>query len=596
MSSHEKSTSMAVKPAKRQIELFVYIALVLLVSSLRFVGLAKFVTVDEPAWLIKSANFYYALGQRDFEKTVYDYKPAVTTTWITTAAFLSYFPGYRGQGQGYFTKNWEFNDFLSSFDKQPLELLRRSRLISLSINTFLLFFSFLLFRKLLGKSFAFIPILLISIDPYFVGHSRLLNHEGIMCLFLLVTTLGMMLYLENFKNILFLVVSGASAGLALLTKSSATIIIPFIALMIIDKAYMQWRKGHKFQAAFLKCTKALLIWIVALILIYILVWPGMWVNPVKMLTEVYGNSFSYAFQGAGLAVTKELNPEEFGLDINGIVPYTHALLWGTTPLVWMGVLLAVVGLFYNRIGIFNSKTKRVIFYFGLLGALFILLFGIARGRNSAHYILTSYLCMDIVAGIGLVASVQGLATKYKLLSKISVHYVILFTVLIIQGMIAFSQYPYYYTYTNPIMAWMNKGNTNPNIGYGEGLELAGEYLSLKPGAEDMTAMSWYSIGPFSYFYKGKVYSLLPANRLGRETTAELKASDYLVIYYVHQKGRNSPASLLKALEGIPPEYVIWMNGVEYIRIYRVDELPDSVFGAQSVKFPRGQYKIRAVGA
>ena len=51
MSSHEKSTSMAVKPAKRRIELFVYIALILLVSSLRFVGLAKFVTVDEPAWL-----------------------------------------------------------------------------------------------------------------------------------------------------------------------------------------------------------------------------------------------------------------------------------------------------------------------------------------------------------------------------------------------------------------------------------------------------------------------------------------------------------------------------------------------------------------
>jgi len=244
---------------------------------------------------------------------------------------------------------------------------------------------------------------------------------------------------------------------------------------------------------------------------------------------------------------------------------------------WLGVLLAVCGLFNHKIRIFNPETKRVIFYFALLAALFILLFGIARGRNSAHYILTSYLCLDIVAGIGLVASVQGLATKYQLLYKKSAQYIILFSVLLIQSMITFSQYPYFYTYTNPIMAWVNKGNTNPNIGYGEGLELAGEYLSLKPSAEGMTAMSWYSIGPFSYFFKGKVYSLLPANRLGRETIAELMASDYLVIYHVHQKTRNSPANLLQALVGIPPEYVIWMNGVEYIRIYQVDALPDTVF-------------------
>lgn len=47
--------------------------------ALRLPGLMQFVTLDEPAWLIFSANFYFALSQGDFTQTVYDYHPAVTT-------------------------------------------------------------------------------------------------------------------------------------------------------------------------------------------------------------------------------------------------------------------------------------------------------------------------------------------------------------------------------------------------------------------------------------------------------------------------------------------------------------------------------------
>jgi hypothetical protein len=555
--------------------------LILLVSSIRFWGLAKFVTVDEPAWLIKSANFYYALGQRDFEKTVYDYKPAVTTMWITTAAILSYFPDFRGQGQGYFTKNSQFNDFLLSFGKQPLELLRRSRLITLSINTFLLLLSFFLLRKYLGDRLALIATLFISLDPYFMGHSRLLNHEALMCLLLLVSILAMLVYLHSSRKNIFLVVSGASAGLALVTKSSATIVIPFVGLMILDKLIKPWLEQRKFPGALPNHIKTFLIWLATLILVYVLVWPGMWVNPVKMLTEVYGNAFSYAFQGAGLSITQELSPEEFSLETTGILPYTIALLWGTTPVVWLGFILAVIGLFNHKTRLkarlLNPEMKRAILYFGLLAILFILLFGIARGRNSAHYILASYLSLDIVAGVALAASVQVVTTKSGFFSKKWAQNAILFGILLVQGVSTFSQYPYYYTYTNPIMAWVNKDNANPNIGYGEGLELAGQYLSQKREADEMTAMSWYSIGPFSYFFEGKVIPLLSTDQVGREAIKGLKNSDYLVIYYVNQKRRNIPANLLQALEGIPPESTLWVNGVEYIRIYEVDAFPDTVF-------------------
>jgi hypothetical protein len=52
----------------------------------------------------------------------------------------------------------------------------------------------------------------------------------------------------------------------------------------------------------------------------------------------------------------------------------------------------------------------------------------------------------------------------------------------------------------------------------------------------------------------------------------LHESKYIVIYYELEKERDVPANVMQALEGINPEQVIWLNGIEYIRIYRADNL------------------------
>jgi hypothetical protein len=103
------------------------IGLCLLILLPRVIGLDQFVSVDEPDWLKYGANFYYALGQRNFASTIYFNHPAVTTMWIVTAAFLWYFRAYRGLGQGYFWDGFKFDNFLQEFHKQPLVLLECSR-------------------------------------------------------------------------------------------------------------------------------------------------------------------------------------------------------------------------------------------------------------------------------------------------------------------------------------------------------------------------------------------------------------------------------------------------------------------------------------
>ena len=69
--------------------------LLVLIIPTRVVGIDKFATVDEPWWIISGSNYYYARTHQDFENTIYDYHPAVTTTWMVSAGMASYLPGYR---------------------------------------------------------------------------------------------------------------------------------------------------------------------------------------------------------------------------------------------------------------------------------------------------------------------------------------------------------------------------------------------------------------------------------------------------------------------------------------------------------------------
>src|SRR5690349_12051525 len=82
-------------------ESLIYLVIIFALLVPRLPALNSFSTLDEPYWLSMGANFYYALGQREFQNTVYEYQPAVTSMWVVTAAMLVYFPEYRGLGQGY---------------------------------------------------------------------------------------------------------------------------------------------------------------------------------------------------------------------------------------------------------------------------------------------------------------------------------------------------------------------------------------------------------------------------------------------------------------------------------------------------------------
>ena len=342
------------------------LVLLALVIPSHVIGIDRFSDIDEPFWVTNGSNFYYALTHRDFANTVYEYHPGVTTTWTVAAGMLTVFPEYRGFGQGYFDPyKWKFEEFLRANGQDPLDLVRASRLFQTAVLVFMAVLIFLLLQLLIDRALALAAVVLAFDAPFYLGHSRLLNNEGMLALFVTASVIAMFIYLRSGRRLGFVLLSGAAFGLAQLTKSPSILVVGVVGLMLLmDMFGSEGPAGVRILSAL----KALLLWLGSAAAVYVLLWPGMWVAPGKMLYEVYGNAFSYAFQGARLEVTQELQPAAFSLNtaLNGEIIYLIRLAVRTTPVTWLGALLAVVAVFSRR---FEKPLKALIGWLALTAAL-----------------------------------------------------------------------------------------------------------------------------------------------------------------------------------------------------------------------------------
>jgi hypothetical protein len=569
---------MKYKAVSKYSQLILLLMLLILIVPSHVIANDEVVTIDEPWWVISGSNYYYALTHRDFSNTIYDYHPAVTTTWVVTAGMLSYFPEYRAYGQGYFdVRKPHFEEFLRENGKQALPLVRNSRLFQSLIIIGMALTAFFFLQFLVGQTSAFLAVALFMTAPYFLGHARLLNHEGMLSVFVLVSFLGMQVYLNKERRWFYLVLSGAAFGFAQLTKSSSIFVAGLVGLMLFVTLFTKSEKT--IVAKIVEAGKIFALWLVSAALVYIIFWPGMWVAPGKMLGGVYGNAFSYAFQGARLEVVEQTqsSDSDAASKLNELAGYVRG--WGSvsTPLTWIGVVLAVFVIISKDKERLPSPVKSTLLYLILLGGLFILLFSVARGRNSLHYILSSFVCFDVVAGIGWGYALMWVRERVGDLSRVYAPAVMIgiLTLLQIGSGIPFA--PYYFTYHNPIVS--GRGTS----GYGEGYDQAADYLMQKDSAHELRAYVYNGMGTFSYFFEGETLVFKRVHLLDDsflEISAELQSSDYLVMYSAVRASHPETEKIFVVLDQYTkPEKIIYIKGLEYFRIYRVADFSEAMYAA-----------------
>lgn len=574
--------------SQRWRDIFIYLFLALSIWLPRGVDSDKFVTVDEPQWLYRSANFYYSLAQREFGNTSSRYgenknlTPGVITMWVETFAFLLEFPEYRGFGQGHFTDPSQIEKFLVTHDVNPLDILVTSRQIFTIFNTVILLVAFAIARRLFGLWPSLLGFLLIAFEPYHIALTKIAHLDGPLSGVMLLAILAFLAYVYDGRKVIFIVISGIASGIAVLIKIPGIILIPFVGLvillLIIDRRRTQSEEQKaQFWSWVRRLMRDLILWGVAALSTFMLIWPEMWADPIGIINQIITLPFRLIGDTQEIFFGGAAEQSEFGFNFVYAFRYITSYIWHTTPIILFGLLGALIA-YFRRASLFAEQKVRYLIHALMLFVLVFVVPMSITGATSNRYIIPVYLPLNLVAALGWV----GIATWIQeLLPKTFRKYAVtslLVGVVLFQTFLAVRTHPYYFSYFNPLLGGSRTAGElfESGIGLGEGLDQAARYLNAKPESEKLRVRSWYYSGPFSYFFLGETKGISERNEWTQNRVADLRRTDYLVTY-INQWKRRIPAKLFDALESIPPEHSIWINEIEYARIYKVDELPQEFF-------------------
>ncbi len=551
----------------------VLLLLILALALPRLTALDRYVTIDEPLWLMRSANFYQALWTRDWKNTYQAEHPGVTITWAGTAGFLVKFPGYVKLAEEQFKKANKFQEFLISKSRTALDLLVAGRAFTSLAVVLALLLTFPLMVRLVGWGPASLASFLIALDPYFIALSRLLHLDGLVTALMLLSILAFLCFLEKGRQKRDLLLSGVAAGFSWLTKSPAFFLIPFVGLLMLIELFKTWRgnsiTGARNYTARLSdiwaVSKPWLVWLIIGVIVFVLLWPAMWVDPLGTIRSVFSEASDYALEGSDKATFFAGQVIDAGQSVWYFYPVS--LLWRITPPVAIGVLILVVArIFPKKFGL-SGNHRRIAWVMGLFTLLFIIFITLSK-KVADRYQIPVQPALCILAALGWYALLERLvAWLGKRFPCIQSSLFLPF----LGGVVIFWQLwgtlqtaPYYMNYYDPLLGGDRAAPNIMMIGRGEGLDLAARYLNSLPEARRLRVYTWYATGPFSYYFEGKTWSIE-----SNTTLDDILNADYVVIY-LQQWQRQAPSNeVLEYFSRLTPVFVARIGNLNYAQVYDV---------------------------
>ncbi len=534
----------------------------------RLPALGRFVTTDEALWLRRSANFYLAVSNGDWEKTFQSPHPGVITLWAGAAGFWLEFPDYNHAGFDEI-HDTQLLQLMENRGINPMEVLAAGRLVLVLVHAGAFIAAWLFARRLLGLPAAAIGMAFLAFDPFTIAHQRLLHLDGLLASFMLLALLAYLDFLRT-RGWVSLAVSAIATGLAWLTKTPAWYLLP---TMLAITALAFWRDRNK------KSTPQLwvvfLVWLLIAGLVVFILFPALWSNPIG----IPGQMANYALGSAegeysGPIFFNGVIYPEGDLGAAGWIFYPLVFLWRSTPLVLVGIALAIWNWFTNRQAVTGKKHRmpakdgledqRIHIAIAFLFSLGFIIFMTIAGKKFDRYLLPALPPLILLAAWGwwqFVARLQWFAqTNWRAPFFMS-------GIVALQLASALPTFPYYLSYYDPLMGGSTKTPEVLMVGWGEGLDQAADYINRQSGVQPGDAAAWYSVS-FNLMTSAEAADIPVALELSQPELDALLARKYLVIY-IHQWQRGTPQNLLDALRDIEPEHRIWINGIEYVRIYHL---------------------------
>ena len=243
----------------------------------RLGALDQYVTPDELHWVDRSIRFSQALARGDLADTVQAGHPGVTTLWLgslglTVQRLINPAQVAPTQLPEFAPQNAEAMRYLAQF----LGPMRWPVILVTSFNIVLLFW---LLSRAIDRRAAFLAAALVALDPFAVALGGILHVDSLLMTFSLASLAALSVALTASRTTRWLIAAGALAGLAMLSKSPAIVLVPTAGLVITLDAFRK-------RASFRVVIWSSLIWGLSAAFIFIALYPAMWVAPFKALQRL----------------------------------------------------------------------------------------------------------------------------------------------------------------------------------------------------------------------------------------------------------------------------------------------------------------------
>lgn len=397
--------------------------------------------------------------------------------------------------------------------------------LSVSQGILVLLIGYISYR-LWGKKEAILLLFLLATNTLLIAHMRIYAMDSLLALFSILSLLTLLLWQKNHEH-RYLLFSAACASAAALSKLPGIVLAPLSGAFITYSIFAD-QSAHKAKNLF----SAYGIWLSGFIIASILILPQLVVVPASVIGDMLE-----IFSSDDYTV---LHQERFSY-------YFRTLIFFSTPAHIAGILLTPLAWRY-----LSSARKTQLIYVLTFAILFITMMGIGAKKGD-RYILPAFLALDVVTAIVGTTLLYRSSIQWKRYTTAA-----LIGIIAWQAALVIRLHPYELAYVNPV--------TKPlfaqrRLGWGEGLDIAAEYLNAKESSSDLKVASYYS-SEFAFMFIGET---VPLHQW------DTGNADYAVLYRaMYERGADAwETDVLHQFQEKQAERVIQLNGLPYVWIYKL---------------------------
>jgi hypothetical protein len=405
----------------------------------------------------------------------------------------------------------------------------------------------------------------LALDPFHIANSKTLLLDATLSTTMFVSALFGLCYVLRGRRWRNLILSGVFGGLAVLTKIPGVQLVPWIGTVLLAGWWME-RRPSQSSGFFSSVILPSLVWGGVAALVFVVLWPSMWVRPRLTLEAMFHAASNYAGVPhnhpnyfLGQVVTTDQGPWFY--------PVTCLVKSTFLTLPFLGIALVLLPLAWRE------RRKQAVVVLALVCYALLYTVQMTLGaKKGIRYILPVFPVIDVVAAFGIVWWSERLpfdrlkASRRRFQARWLVTAVVVSAVLG-QALVALPHHPYYDVRDNLLIGGYRAGRRLiAPMEQGEGLDLAARYLNGLPGASELRVGAQIAEA-FQRHFDGETVEFTDPS------------ADYLVFAQntvTRQSGIEEWQALWDAYKFTLPEYQVAFGGVPYAWVYRTMASPLTV--------------------